>query len=220
MWANTTKCTVQLAAESDRERAIRVVQELQAEEEQLLDKFTEDLYNGTNGSNDQNDEDDRNSKDGAINPGVLAQTMDEDRDMNKDGDDDYDGGDGGNGGNGSAGGAGSYGGNGNVAAGDIARTHLPGVGVDLNATIRVCANVKKCAVNEIVLNQDVVGYAKVELAKLNLEKTRVCERARRMRMKELSTAVMDSVSLTKHLDDDGFDYSSENRDQHLQASIV
>ena len=34
----------------------------------------------------------------------------------------------------------------------------------------MCANVKKCAVNEIVLNQDVIGYAKSKLEKLNLEK--------------------------------------------------
>ena len=174
---------------------------MQTEEEQLLDKFTDDLYNGTNGTNE----------DGMIDPAALAQTMEEDCDIDKDVNDDDD-----KSGNNNS--SNDNGGNGN-GDGSIVRAHLPGIGEDLSATIRVCANVKKCAVNEIVLNQDVIGYAKGELEKLNLEKTRVCKRARRMRMKALLTAMMDSISSMNNGDDDSFDHSNENRHQYLQSAF-
>ena len=96
---------------------------------------------------------------------------------------------------------------------------LEGIGGHRNEIVGVCANVKKAALNELVLNQDVIGYAKAELEKLNLGKVRVCERAQRIRLKMMSTAVMDSVTMINNLDTDG-EPSSTNDDYLFTDSRV
>ena len=65
--------------------------------------------------------------------------------------------------------------------------------------IRVCANVKKCAVNELILNQDIIAYSKIELEKMNLGVVRVNERVRQLRTKAMSNAMMESVLKLHHL---------------------
>ena len=55
LWDTVSNCTVSLTAETDRERADRIVCESQTEEENLLDQFTDDLFSGTNcDANDDN----------------------------------------------------------------------------------------------------------------------------------------------------------------------
>ena len=76
---------------------------------------------------------------------------------------------------------------------------------------------KKAAVNELILNQDVIGYAKAELEKLNLGKVQVCERAQRLQLKKMSTRVMDSVTMINNLD--GRVSPSNNNQEHMQAAL-
>ena len=90
-------------------------------------------------------------------------------------------------------------------------------GVGRNVSVNV--NVKKCAVNEIVLNQDVIEYAKAELEKLNLGKVRVCEQARRLRAKLMSTAVMDSVTAMHNLDEEGNNGSAGTRKEYIDEAF-
>ena len=87
LWQNISKCTVQLAEESEHERGKRVVRELQTEEEHLLDKFTDVLYsqgNGDSESEETNNEDQLDTEDGVIDPAVLAGRMEIDREHDDD----------------------------------------------------------------------------------------------------------------------------------------
>ena len=191
LWENTAKCTVQLTAESDRKRALQIVQESQTEEERLLDRFTDDLYNGTNGDCNDND-----VEDGSIDPATMAKTMDVDRDDDIDGNDN-------DGDNKTVNSGGDGGGDG---------------GGDQNHNgVNAALLVKKCAVNKIVLSQDVIEYAKAELEKLNLGKVRVWKRARRLRLKLMSTAVMESVSAMHNLDEGGDNESEATCHEYIDS---
>ena len=166
---------------------------MQTEEERLLDRFTDNLYNGTNGNSNDND-DKRNIEDGSINPAQMAKTMDVDCDDDIDGDDN-DGDTKAVNSNGTGDGNGSGDGSGDGNGNGVSAALLPGVGRNVSANI----NVKKCAVKKIVLNQEVIEYAKADLEELNLGKVRVCEGSRRLRAKLMSTAVMDSVTAMHNL---------------------
>ena len=148
----------------------------------------------------------------SIDSARMAKTMDVDHNDDIDGDDDIDGNDE-NGNNkivnGNGGGDSSCNGNGN----GVRAALLPGVGGNVSAYI----NVKKCAVNKIVLNQDVIHYAKAELEKLNLGKVRVCKRARRLRAKLMSTAVMDSVTAMHNLDEECDNENAGTQHEYIDA---
>ena len=94
---------------------------------------------------------------------------------------------------------------------------LEGIGGQRNEVFGASANIKKATVNELVLNHDIIGYAKAELEKLNLGKVRVCERARKLRLKKMSTAVMDSVTVINNLD--AGRRSPNNDQQHMEAAF-
>ena len=59
-----------------------------------------------------------------------------------------------------------------------------------NFEIRGLGNVKKCNVNPIAINQDVIAYGKIEMDKLDLETVNVNQRARQNRYKKMSAAVV------------------------------
>ena len=163
--------------------------------------------------NDNNNE--RNVEDGSIDPATMAKTMDIDRDEDIDGDnDDGDGNDqdrecvgGGYGGDGE--------GDGNGNGNDVTAALLTGIGGNVSVNI----NMEKCSVNELVLNQDAIEYAKEELEKLNLGKVRVCKRARRLRAKLMSTAVMDSVTAMHNLDEEENNENEGSRHQYIDAGF-
>ena len=188
----------------------RVVCKLQTEEEHLLDKFTDVLNSQRNGDSESEEinDDEIGIEDGGIDPAVLAGRMEIDREHDDDGD-----------GNGDDDGGTNDGNADNVGNDKKMIAMLEGIGGNQNETIGVCVNVKKAAVNELVLNQDVIGYGKAELEKLNLGKVQVCERARRMQLKMMSRAVMYSVTMINNLDAGGEGSSSNNDQEHMQAAF-
>ena len=93
------------------------------------------------------------------------------------------------------------------------------IALSIGGSIRVCANVKKCAVNELVLNQDIIAYSKIELEKMNLATFQVNERSRRLQMKKKSNAVMESV-VKMHSCNRGSSQSSSEEGSHLHSAFL
>ena len=81
--------------------------------------------------------------------------------------------------------------------------------------MRGLGNMKKCAVNPIAINQDVVRYAKIELQKLNLEIVWVNNGNQQKRYKEMSGDVLKNVIKQKEKNqiNDGTESNNDDDDK-------
>ena len=80
---------------------------------------------------------------------------------------------------------------------------------------------KKCAVNPIAINQDVVRYAKIELQKLNLEIVWVNNGNQQKRYKEMSGDVLKNVIKQKEKNqiNDGTESNNDDDDNFMECPL-
>ena len=147
MWSYIDWCTVELILESEKQRAERMVCKCQMEEEILLDKFTDSLYNVAEWNADSetfevkiygnrvidlttgdNERDDGGVK-FKMDPRVMAENLEIDRNVEDD-------------------------------ARDF-QVEEPAVEIN----VRELGNIKKATINPLAINHDVINYAKAEIEK-------------------------------------------------------
>ena len=167
LWNAINGCTVALISKSEKARAEQMVRECQTEEKILLDQFTDSLYN--------NEERFANSTDVTSTSGVIDLTESHNDGESNDGNDkfykedtfeldpatlaqeiDFN-------------------------ENEVEENELRNVEIEddsNNFKIRDLGNVKRCTVNPIAINQDVIAYGKIEMNKLNLKTVHVNQRAR------------------------------------------
>ena len=201
LWRAMDKCTVELISESEQSQAERMVQECQTEEEILLDKFTDSLYNqAENVTNSATEDcevnhivdlvDDENENEEAMeyemDPGAMAETID-------------------------------------VEMNDGDEAGLDDVAIDeehLEVNVRGLGNVKKASINPLAINHNIIGYAKGEVEKLNLKEVRVRKRERQNRMKALSNDVMAENSQHKERGSDDVRPGTNDEQNHVLKSLL
>ena len=199
MWSYIGQCTVELISESEKQRAERMVRKCQTEEEILLDKFTNSLYNVA----DQNaetesvdskshsnrvvdltsaeNETDNGGIEFEMDPQVMADNLDIDRNA-----EDY--------------------------AGDVQVEESPAAEIN----VRGLGNIEKAAINMLAINHDIIHYAKAQVDKLNLKEVRVREQERKLRKKDLGNIVMAEIIQHKeHVSSKG----NREEEDHIMNSL-
>ena len=78
---------------------------------------------------------------------------------------------------------------------------------------------KKSAVNQIAIKQDVIAYGKMEMRKLNLETVCVRQRAIRNRYKKMSAAVVRNIANHNDLNDNKSSFMDESLQRNMDAII-
>ena len=209
LWNAINKCTVELISESKKARAERMVRECQTEEEILLDQFIDSLYNngkrfanstdGTSASDTVDlTESNTNGESNDENANFCEEdtfkldpaTLAQELDLNE-----------------------------NKAEEDELRN------VEIeddpnNFEIKSLGNVKKCTVNPIAINQDVIAYGKIEMNKLNLETVHVHQRARQNRYKKISAVVVRDIAYHNEMNDNETSFMEESLKRNMDTIIL
>ena len=86
--------------------------------------------------------------------------------------------------------------------------------------IRGLGNVKRCTVNPIAINQDVIAYGKIEMNKLNLETVQVNQKAQRNRYKKMSGVVMRSIANHNERNDNEISFIEVSLERNMDAIIL
>ena len=201
LWRAMDNCTVELISESERSRAERMVQECQTEEEILLDKFTDSLYNHAEGIANTGDDDgesksivnlvdpendNEESLEYEMDPGVMADSID-------------------------------------LVTNEGDEAGLENVTIDeerAEINVRGFGNVKKASINPLAINHDIIRYAKGEVDKLNLKEVRVRRRDRKERMKSLSNDVMAEISHHRERGSADIESSVPDEQNHIVQSLL
>ena len=88
-----------------------------------------------------------------------------------------------------------------------------------NIEIEGIGQVKKSAVNQIAIKQDVIAYGRMEMSKLNLETVRVRQRARRNRYKKMNAAVVSNIANHNELNDIESSFMDESLERNMDAIV-